>query len=465
MADFFFRRVAALTAASCLWMTVPPLGLTVGPFGVTGPSLHSGDSIAEAVVAPPVRNEVGFRPVGDNDRVREQKWHHVERVSRSTRHVPDVPVNRPLRPIKRSMLSHGVESNMPTWSPEQLANARTIASVGRSLGASQRDILIGIMTAMQESGLRNLNYGDRDSVGLFQQRTPWGALSQRMDPKESARMFFQGGHGGQRGLFAFSNRDSMSLGQAAQKVQVSAFPGRYATHETEARDILGNLGELNSSVLQGQGTQGVVAQTGPDQVVQQNGDLNLFAAAGVNSPDAGVATAAGIASPGAPGTESADMMPDMSSVIGMFDGMDATTPSGGSTFQEMFPKQGTVGGARERVGQLGRQLLGTPYVWGGTDPQKGLDCSGFVQYVLRQVGVQLPRISSQQANAGRRVGLNQLKAGDLVAWDNSSRNNGADHIAIYLGNGQIIEAPRPGIGVRIRSVDKNEGAWGVSLNY
>lgn len=354
---------------------------------------------------------------------------------------------------------------MPTWSSEQLSNARAIAQVGRSLGASQRDILIGIMTAMQESGLRNLSYGDRDSVGLFQQRSPWGSRQQRMDPMESARMFFQGGHGaGQGGLLSISNRDQYSLSQAAQKVQRSAFPDAYGKHENEAQDILRSLGELNSSDLTGTEEMGGPTKFGPEQVVQQNGDLDIFAA-GVGSPDAaatGQATGVGAAT--APGIEAGSETPDFSA--GLFDDMDATTPSGGSTFEELFPKQGTVGGARERVGQLARQLLGTPYVWGGTDPDKGLDCSGFVQYVLKQVGVNLPRISAQQATAGRRVDVSQLQAGDLVGWNNSARNNGADHIAIYLGNGQIIEAPRPGLGVRIRTLDDDEGDfWGVAMNY
>lgn len=349
---------------------------------------------------------------------------------------------------------------MPSnWSPEQLANARIIAQVGRQLGASQRDILIGIMTAMQESGLRSLNYGDRDSVGLFQQRAPWGSLQQRMDPAESARMFFQGGHGaGQPGLLAIGNRDGLSLSAAAQKVQRSAFPDAYAKHEQEAQQILGSLGELNSSQLTGLEDTGVPQQFGPDQVVQQNGDLNIFAAQGIESPDSETGGSM------APGIEAGDMAPQFSAAA-LFDGMDATTPNGGSTFEELFPKQGVVGGSRERVGQLARQLLGTPYVWGGTDPDNGLDCSGFVQYVLRQVGVSLPRISAAQAQAGARTDIGKLNAGDLVAWDNSRRNNGADHIAIYLGNGQIIEAPRPGMGVRIRSLDDDEGAWGVALNY
>jgi cell wall-associated NlpC family hydrolase len=255
----------------------------------------------------------------------------------------------------------------------------------------------------------------------------------------------------------------LSLAQAAQKVQVSAFPEAYAKHESEAKQILGSLGETNSSDFAGMENVGLSNVTGPDQVVQQNGDLNLFAQ-GIDTPDAAGASAAGSETPSTPGIEAGDMTPQMSATA-LFDGMDATTPDGGSTFQELFPQQGVVGGSRERVGQLARQLLGTPYVFGGTDPDKGLDCSGFVQYVLRQVGVSLPRISAAQAQAGQRKDIGSLQAGDLVAWDNSSRNNGADHIAIYLGNGQIIEAPRPGLGVRIRSLDNNEGAWGVGLNY
>lgn len=330
------------------------------------------------------------------------------------------------------------------------------------MGASQRDIMIGIMTAMQESGLRSLNGGDRDSMGLFQQRGPWGSVQQRMDPVQSARMFFQGGPGaGQEGLLSISGRDSMSLAQAAQKVQRSAFPGAYAKHENEASQILGSLGETNSNQLAG--LEDGTPKFGPDQVVQQNGDLNIFAQ-GIDTPDSSGVSAAGTETPSTPGIESGDQAPHLSAAA-LFDGMDATTPDGGSTFEELFPKQGVVGGSRERVGQLARQLLGTPYVWGGTDPDKGLDCSGFVQYVLKQVGVSLPRISAAQATSGKRMDIGSLEAGDLVAWDNSSRNNGADHIAIYLGNGQIIEAPRPGMGVRIRTLDNNEGAWGVGLNY
>ncbi len=121
-----------------------------------------------------------------------------------------------------------------------------------------------------------------------------------------------------------------------------------------------------------------------------------------------------------------------------------------------------VGGVAGKITRLAQSFVGTPYKWGGTSPS-GFDCSGFVQYVYRKVGINLPRVSYQQANAGRRIGLGKLQAGDLVAWDNSTRNNGADHIAIYIGAGMIAEAPRPGVPLRVRKLGTNEGAWGVRI--
>src|SRR5215216_1131694 len=104
-----------------------------------------------------------------------------------------------------------------------------------------------------------------------------------------------------------------------------------------------------------------------------------------------------------------------------------------------FPAVNGAHGMRGNIVNTAYSFLGQPYVWGG------LDCSGLVQQVFGRFGIDLPRVSYQQARAGARVGLGQLQPGDLVAWDNSTRNNGADHIAIYIGGGQIIEAPRPGL--------------------
>ncbi len=122
---------------------------------------------------------------------------------------------------------------------------------------------------------------------------------------------------------------------------------------------------------------------------------------------------------------------------------------------------------RNKIIALGMQYIGTPYVWGGTQPG-GFDCSGLMQYIYGKNGIKLPRISYQQANFGHRIGLNALRPGDLVAWDDSSRNAGADHVALYIGHGQILEAPHTGADVRVRSLSPGKGfdasAWGVSLN-
>ena len=100
-----------------------------------------------------------------------------------------------------------------------------------------------------------------------------------------------------------------------------------------------------------------------------------------------------------------------------------------------------------------RKYLGLPYVWGGTDPSTGLDCSGLVQLVYKNLGYDLPRVSADQARAGRPVGsLAEARPGDILAWDNSGRNVGADHVAIYIGDGKMIEAARPGTHIRVSDV-------------
>jgi cell wall-associated NlpC family hydrolase len=100
-----------------------------------------------------------------------------------------------------------------------------------------------------------------------------------------------------------------------------------------------------------------------------------------------------------------------------------------------------------------QKYLGVPYLWGGTDPSKGLDCSGFTQLVFGNLGIDLPRVSSQQATAGRPVAsLADARPGDLVFFDHSSSRAGIDHVGIYVGNGKMIAAPQPGESVKIQDV-------------
>ncbi|SES39449.1 transglycosylase SLT domain-containing protein [Actinokineospora terrae] len=95
-----------------------------------------------------------------------------------------------------------------------------------------------------------------------------------------------------------------------------------------------------------------------------------------------------------------------------------------------------------------QKYLGVPYVWGGTDPDSGLDCSGLVQRVYADLGVDLPRVSRDQAKVGTAVAsLDQAKPGDLVAFGSP-----VHHIGIYIGDGKMIHAPEAGQDVKVGKV-------------
>lgn len=123
---------------------------------------------------------------------------------------------------------------------EQVANVAVIVQVGRDLGVSERGIAIALGTAMQESWLRNLDWGDRDSLGLFQQRpsSGWGTAEEVRDPARAARAFYGGPSDPNgaltRGLLDIPGWQDMSFADAAQAVQISAYPERYAQWEQPA---------------------------------------------------------------------------------------------------------------------------------------------------------------------------------------------------------------------------------------
>ncbi|WP_235565305.1 C40 family peptidase [Lysobacter sp. Root494] len=101
-------------------------------------------------------------------------------------------------------------------------------------------------------------------------------------------------------------------------------------------------------------------------------------------------------------------------------------------------------------------LLGTPYRWGGADPDKGFDCSGLVGYVFRNaLGIELPRVSRDMARSGELVtDRAKLAAGDLVFFGRKGRVN---HVGIYVGDGRFVHAPSRGKDVTVSSLD--QGYW------
>ena len=102
------------------------------------------------------------------------------------------------------------------------------------------------------------------------------------------------------------------------------------------------------------------------------------------------------------------------------------------------------------------QLIGVKYRFGGTNPETGLDCSGYVQYVYKSsVGVNLPRTASEQARVGERVATAEVRPGDMVFFNTRGFSN--SHVGIYVGNGMFIHSPNSRSHVRFDNLES--GYW------
>ena len=118
------------------------------------------------------------------------------------------------------------------------------------------------------------------------------------------------------------------------------------------------------------------------------------------------------------------------------------------TMTELLYGEG-VSDVRVELCQYAKQFIGNPYVWGGTSLTKGADCSGFTLSVFKKYGISLPHYSVSQSQMGTKVSLNDAKAGDLVFY---AKGNTVNHVAIYLGNGQVVHASSPRTGIKISNV-------------
>lgn len=184
-------------------------------------------------------------------------------------------------------------------SPEQAANAATIAAVGVAKGLPDRAVTIALATAMQESSLRNLDHGDRDSLGLFQQRPSqgWGTPEQITDPVYSAGIFYDR-------LVEVPGYSRLPLTVAAQKVQRSGYPQAYAKHEPDATVL--------TAAFAGGGTLdcGGPAPKGPGDPERVRADLTrIFGKGGLHTlaPQAAQAGQAGRNSGGGKGVAEAEV--------------------------------------------------------------------------------------------------------------------------------------------------------------
>ncbi|WEO94665.1 hypothetical protein A6P39_011980 [Streptomyces sp. FXJ1.172] len=174
--------------------------------------------------------------------------------------------------------AHGPDGTTVTLDLDQASHAATIAAVAHARGLPKRAVTIALATAIQESKLRNLTYGDRDSLGLFQQRPSqgWGSPTQIRDPAYASGRFFDA-------LVKVPDYLSLPVTEAAQQVQHSGYPEAYAQHEDTAAtlaDVLtGREGPALNCTVSGAGPTPSAAGSGTADAVSATGDGGGVAAA------------------------------------------------------------------------------------------------------------------------------------------------------------------------------------------
>jgi cell wall-associated NlpC family hydrolase len=124
------------------------------------------------------------------------------------------------------------------------------------------------------------------------------------------------------------------------------------------------------------------------------------------------------------------------------------------------PSRGSASSSEIAIISFANQFVGTPYIWGGTSPSTGFDCSGFTQYVYSHFGVAVGRSTFDQINAGTSVSKDNLKPGDLVLFGS---NSNPQHAGIYVGNNSYIHSPRTGESIKISPMTRSDYMSGRRL--
>jgi cell wall-associated NlpC family hydrolase len=253
--------------------------------------------------------------------------------------------------------------------PEQRSIVELIIAIGKQRRLPPRAWQIAIQAGMTESRLHNLNYGDRDSLGIFQMRPSqgWGSVAQVTDPVYEINKFYDK-------LLTVPGWETQRPGESAQSVERSAFPSRYHQWEPLAVNVIGAVG----------------------------GDVTEFVRASCTAPLLASSEVAG------------------------------------------------------RAMQFALGEVGKPYVWGATGPNS-YDCSGLMLRAYESAGVTLPRVAAQQYWAGTQLPVRQAQPGDLLFWGYDTSNpDSIHHVAMYLGNGRMVEAANQTVPLRQRAVSFDE---------
>ncbi|MFD3846289.1 C40 family peptidase [Streptomyces microflavus] len=288
---------------------------------------------------------------------------------------------------------------------EQIPHAKTIQATGVAMNVPPRGQVVALATALQESGLRNLNYGDRDSLGLFQQRPSqgWGSATEILDPVHASTKFYEG-------LKKVSGWESLSVTQAAQEVQLSGYPEAYAKWEPLATAL-----QRAIEPLLAKGDDASSVPSGPGEVP----------------------AAAGGCTTGSDGTDFGTIPP-------------GSVPDEYQSPEDAPAKVQTA--IRWALGQLD-----TPYQWGGScagshgkDPMGRCDCSSLMQGAYKAAGVSLTRTTYTQVKEGKPVAVGSVRAGDLLFTEGSAAT--PEHVGMAIGHGLIVHAPKTGDVVRITTL-------------
>jgi peptidoglycan DL-endopeptidase CwlO len=135
----------------------------------------------------------------------------------------------------------------------------------------------------------------------------------------------------------------------------------------------------------------------------------------------------------------------------------ASAPADGDALRRDRPIAPNAPGLGRAVAEFALGFRGVPYVLGGADPL-GFDCSGLVQYVFAQYGIDVPRVVEEQYEVGDRIDPSDLKPGDLIFFNTKRRGNDASHVAISIGGEGFVHAPNSAGVVRIETL--NSSYWG-----
>ncbi|MFH8585997.1 C40 family peptidase [Streptomyces celluloflavus] len=288
---------------------------------------------------------------------------------------------------------------------EQIPNAKTILATGVAMKVPPRGQIVALATALQESGLRNLDYGDRDSLGLFQQRPSqgWGTAQQVRDPVHASTKFYEG-------LLKVSGWQSMTIAQAAQAVQASGFPDAYAKWEPLATAL-----------------QKAIAK-------------NLPAKGGSGKDD---------------GKDAEPEVPSGGCGTGGDGSGFGPIPAGSVPKGYKIPADAPK--AVRTAIRWGLGQLGTAYQWGGSctdprgqDPMGRCDCSSLMQASYKAGGVSISRTTYTQVKEGKAVSVDALKPGDLLFTRGSAAV--PEHVGMFIGQGLILQAPKTGDVVKISTL-------------